>query len=101
VPDILDELRGYGINAVIHDPVANHAAAKHEYGVTLTPLEEFTNLDGLVLAVSHKRIHGARPRKDQQLRPRRRLHRRRQERPRPDAVAGGAGDQVLELVTGG
>ena len=54
VPDILAELRGFGIEAIIHDPVASTPEAMHEYGLKITPLEEFTKLDGLVLAVSHK-----------------------------------------------
>ena len=54
VPDILAELREFGIQALIHDSRGNPAEAKHEYGVTLTPLEEYQNLDGLIVAVSHK-----------------------------------------------
>lgn len=54
VPDILVELRSFGIDAMIHDPVANAAEAAHEYGLTLAPLDRFAQLDGLVLAVSHQ-----------------------------------------------
>ncbi len=54
VPDILTELEQFGIKALIHDPVANPAEAVHEYGVKLSPLDEFRALDGLILAVSHK-----------------------------------------------
>jgi len=54
VPDILRELRQFGIDAIVHDPLANAREAMHEYGVRLAPLEEMDRLDALVLAVSHK-----------------------------------------------
>jgi len=54
VPDIIKELRDFGINPLIHDPRGNPAEAKHEYGLTLSPIEEYQGLDGLVVAVSHK-----------------------------------------------
>ncbi len=52
VLDILGELKTFGIDALIHDPLAN-AEAAHEYGITLSPLEEFATLDALIFAVSH------------------------------------------------
>jgi UDP-N-acetyl-D-galactosamine dehydrogenase len=54
VPDILRELRQFGIEAIVHDPVALPGEAQQEYGVKLSPLEEMVRLDALVLAVSHK-----------------------------------------------
>ena len=54
VPDILSELREFGIEPLVHDSRGNPAEAKHEYGVTLNQLEEYTNLDALIVAVSHK-----------------------------------------------
>jgi UDP-N-acetyl-D-glucosamine/UDP-N-acetyl-D-galactosamine dehydrogenase len=54
VPDILKELREFGINPLIHDSLGNPAEAKHEYGLSLNQLEEYERLDGLILAVSHK-----------------------------------------------
>jgi UDP-N-acetyl-D-galactosamine dehydrogenase len=54
VPDILTELRQFGIQAMIHDPLANPAEATHEYGLKLSPLEELRSLDALVFAVAHK-----------------------------------------------
>jgi UDP-N-acetyl-D-glucosamine/UDP-N-acetyl-D-galactosamine dehydrogenase len=53
VPDILRELRQFGIDALVHDPVANAKEAMHEYGVKLAPLEEMGRLDALIVAVSH------------------------------------------------
>jgi UDP-N-acetyl-D-galactosamine dehydrogenase len=53
VPDILAELREYGIAALVSDPLADPAAAAHEYGITLSPPEDLVQLDALVLAVNH------------------------------------------------
>ncbi len=54
VPDILEELADYGIATSIHDPLADPAEAKHEYGVTLTAPEELADVDVLILAVNHR-----------------------------------------------
>ena len=54
VPDIVHELREFGIEAMVHDARGNAAEAKHEYGLTLAALEDYRNLDGLIVAVSHK-----------------------------------------------
>jgi len=54
VPDIVAELREFGIAALVTDPLADPAEAKREYGVELVLLEQFTGLDGLVLAVPHR-----------------------------------------------
>lgn len=53
VPDILAELREYAIDALVSDPLADPAAASHEYGITLSAAEDMTQLDALVLAVNH------------------------------------------------
>jgi UDP-N-acetyl-D-galactosamine dehydrogenase len=54
VPDILRDLRGFGIAAMVHDPLASAPEAMREYGVKLVPVEELVGLDAVVLAVSHK-----------------------------------------------
>ena len=54
VPDIVAELREFGITALVSDPLADPAEAKHEYGVELISLDDFTKLDGLILAVPHR-----------------------------------------------
>ncbi len=54
VPDIVAELREFGIAASVADPLADPAEAKREYGVELVPLEALTKLDGLILAVPHR-----------------------------------------------
>jgi UDP-N-acetyl-D-glucosamine/UDP-N-acetyl-D-galactosamine dehydrogenase len=54
VPDIVGELREFGIAALVADPLADPVEARREYGVDLIPLGEFGMLDGLVLAVPHR-----------------------------------------------
>jgi UDP-N-acetyl-D-glucosamine/UDP-N-acetyl-D-galactosamine dehydrogenase len=54
VPDIVAELREFGITALVADPLADPAEAMYEYGVELVSLEHFTRLDGLILAVPHR-----------------------------------------------
>jgi UDP-N-acetyl-D-glucosamine/UDP-N-acetyl-D-galactosamine dehydrogenase len=54
VPDILHELRGFGVEAIIHDPIASAPEAVHEYGLNLAALDAFKGLDALIVAVSHK-----------------------------------------------
>jgi UDP-N-acetyl-D-galactosamine dehydrogenase len=56
VPDIVAELKEYGISAAVHDPMADAAEAEHEYGVKLVGLDTFKDLDGLVLAVPHRML---------------------------------------------
>jgi UDP-N-acetyl-D-galactosamine dehydrogenase len=54
VPDIVRELASFGITARVHDPLADPAAAAHEYELELSPLELLRGLDALVLAVPHR-----------------------------------------------
>jgi UDP-N-acetyl-D-galactosamine dehydrogenase len=54
VPDIIAELREFGIASLVSDPLADPAEAHREYGVELVPLERFSSLDGLILAVPHR-----------------------------------------------
>src|SRR3954471_22037425 len=56
VPDIIEELREFGIDPLISDPHADAGAVHHEYGLDLVPLGALTKLDGLVLAVPHKML---------------------------------------------
>ncbi|MEJ2699601.1 MAG: nucleotide sugar dehydrogenase [Desulfuromonadales bacterium] len=54
VIDIVHELREYGIEVLVHDPVADPEEARHEYGVELTSLEDAGAVDGVVWAVAHE-----------------------------------------------
>jgi len=54
VGDILTELRQYGMAVRIHDPLASAGDLEAAFGLAPSPLEAFTDLDALVLAVPHK-----------------------------------------------
>ena len=54
VPDIIDELREYGIEPVVHDPMASAEEAQREYGIELRPFDALSELDGVILAVPHR-----------------------------------------------
>jgi UDP-N-acetyl-D-galactosamine dehydrogenase len=53
VPDIVFELEQFGISPLVHDALASAEEAKHEYGITIVPLEKLQDLDALILAVPH------------------------------------------------
>ena len=54
VPDIINELREYGVQVVVHDPIAETDEANAEYGIHLSEWDAIKNVDGVVLAVSHR-----------------------------------------------
>jgi UDP-N-acetyl-D-galactosamine dehydrogenase len=54
VPDIVAELREFGIAAMVTDPLADPVEAEREYGIVLVPREALVELDGLILAVPHR-----------------------------------------------
>ena len=53
VPDIIHELREYGVGVVVHDPIAEAEEAVAEYGIHLSKWAAIKNMDGVILAVSH------------------------------------------------
>jgi len=54
VIDIIRELEDYGVTVQVHDPLADPDEARHEYGITLTPLEQLQPASAVVAAVSHQ-----------------------------------------------
>jgi UDP-N-acetyl-D-galactosamine dehydrogenase len=54
VPDILTELRKFGIRALVSDPLAPSRDVHHEYGLTIDDASTLTDLDALILAVPHE-----------------------------------------------
>ncbi len=54
VIDIVQELKEFGIEALVYDPVAHADEVKDEYQFDLTPLEHMSKLDALILAVPHE-----------------------------------------------
>jgi UDP-N-acetyl-D-galactosamine dehydrogenase len=54
VVDIYRELSSYGVEPLVHDPLAQPAAALQEYGIQLSPLDKLRDLHALILAVPHR-----------------------------------------------
>lgn len=54
VYDIVQELREYGIEPVITDPIADVAEAKQLYGISFVPLAKIKNMDAVIVAVGHE-----------------------------------------------
>ena len=54
VDDVLKELKEYGINPLVCDPIADVPDAEKFYGVKLVPIDELKDLDCLIIAVGHK-----------------------------------------------
>lgn len=54
VPDIIQELREYGVQVSVHDPIAEPEEAIAEYGIHLQQWNDLKNVDGLVIAVAHR-----------------------------------------------
>lgn len=53
VDDIIKRLNEFGIEPVVVDPWASERDAPHEYGVTLTKLEDVHDADCVIVAVAH------------------------------------------------
>ncbi len=63
VIDVIRELQSYGVEVIVHDPVAESKEAEHEYGVSLTDWDAIPKVEAIVAAVSHKEF-AARPLSD-------------------------------------
>jgi UDP-N-acetyl-D-galactosamine dehydrogenase len=53
VVDIISELSDYGIEVMVHDPMADAGEALNYYGISLTSIETLSGVDAVVLAVAH------------------------------------------------
>lgn len=51
--DIINELKTYDISPLIYDPVADREDMEKLYSISMDSLEDFINLDAVVLAVAH------------------------------------------------
>lgn len=54
VIDVINELKAFDIEVLVHDPLADSSAAENEYGIKLLSWDKLTDLDAIVLAVAHK-----------------------------------------------
>ena len=51
--DLITELRAYGVDVHVHDPVADSAEARLEYGLELLGWDALPQADAVVVAVAH------------------------------------------------
>ena len=55
VVDIINELFDYGIEVLVHDPLADKDDAAGFYGIDLQPIEALSGVDAVIVAVIHKK----------------------------------------------
>ena len=56
VADLINELRTYGLDVHVHDPVADPQEAEHEYGIKLESWDSLPRAELVVLAVPHRQL---------------------------------------------
>jgi UDP-N-acetyl-D-galactosamine dehydrogenase len=54
VADLVRELRDFGCQVSVHDPIAKPEEAEHEYGISLGSWDDLSEADALVAAVAHR-----------------------------------------------
>lgn len=54
VYDIIQEFNEYGVQALVHDPIAKSADVVKEYGIKLAEWDELKSLSALILAIPHQ-----------------------------------------------
>ena len=52
--DIIDELKEYGVDTIVHDPIADPQIVYNEFGIELAGTDELKDLDCIVMAVPHQ-----------------------------------------------
>ena len=56
VTDVTNELRTYGVQVFVHDPVADPQEARHEHGLELVSWEALPVADAMIVAVAHSQF---------------------------------------------
>ncbi len=54
VADLINELKSYGVELHIHDPIADAKEARHEYGIELESWESLPRAEAIIVAVPHR-----------------------------------------------
>ncbi len=67
VVDIIKELQDYGVEVLVHDPLANPAETQYEYGLELVGLDGLAPVDAIVWAVAHRDFEHLTPKDLQRL----------------------------------
>ena len=63
VVDIVAELKEYGVEVLVHDPMADSDAVQHEYGFGLVDLDGLEPVDGVIWAVAHSAFEDITPKR--------------------------------------
>jgi len=58
VIDVINELKTFGIEVSVHDPVPEPREAVHEYGIELVSWDALPRADAMIVAVAHKQFIG-------------------------------------------
>ncbi|KPK52135.1 MAG: GDP-mannose dehydrogenase [Thiotrichales bacterium SG8_50] len=53
VIDVINELKAYGMEVFVHDPVSDPAEARHEYAIDLVSWDQLPKADAMIAAVAH------------------------------------------------
>jgi UDP-N-acetyl-D-glucosamine/UDP-N-acetyl-D-galactosamine dehydrogenase len=53
VINIINELKSFDAQVLVHDPLADPEAVKYEFGLELEPWENLNDIDAIILAVAH------------------------------------------------
>ena len=56
VIDVINELKSYGVEVFVHDPVPDPEAARHEYALELVSWDDLPTADAMVVAVAHRQF---------------------------------------------
>jgi UDP-N-acetyl-D-glucosamine/UDP-N-acetyl-D-galactosamine dehydrogenase len=56
VIDVVHELKSYGVDVHVHDPVADAGEARDGYGLELEPWDALPRADAVVVAVAHRQF---------------------------------------------
>ncbi|AYZ73090.1 nucleotide sugar dehydrogenase [Fusobacterium necrophorum] len=61
VADMVQELKDYGVEVLVVDPMADAKEAMKEYGIVLYKIEDIKDVDTIVVAVGHKEYRALQP----------------------------------------
>ena len=56
VIDVINELKSYGVQVFVHDPVPDPEEARNEYGLELVSWDELPKAEAMVVAVAHRQF---------------------------------------------
>jgi UDP-N-acetyl-D-galactosamine dehydrogenase len=56
VIDVINELKSYGVQVFVHDPVPDPQEAHREYGLKLVSWDELPTAEAMVVAVAHRQF---------------------------------------------